>query len=161
MSLSALTLHRPWAWLIANGHKPVENRGWKPPGFMLGRHLAIHAGKTWDQEASETVEEHLGVFVPPEREHVAGAIVAVVRVCAIIMRTGPALRSFEVVEGNLPERFDPRWFGADFGWVLDDVTAIEPVAVRGAQGLWPVRDPVLATVRERWRAARAEAQASQ
>lgn len=43
MSLLGLTVHQPWAWAIAAGHKPLENRKWKPPADVLGKYLAIHA----------------------------------------------------------------------------------------------------------------------
>lgn len=39
---AALTLHQPWASLIAEGHKTVETRGWSTP---YRGPLAIHAGK--------------------------------------------------------------------------------------------------------------------
>ncbi len=44
--LPALTLRRPWAALVIEGHKDYENRGWKPGDWLLGRELAIHAGKS-------------------------------------------------------------------------------------------------------------------
>jgi hypothetical protein len=153
--LQALTVHRPWPWAIAEKHKPVENRGWKPPTTLVTRHLAIHAGKTFDEEAAEAIAFHFGIDVPPESEHVAGAIVAVVRLAAIIMRTGPGERDFEVLHGTLPSPFDARWFSGEYGWCFDDVTEIEPVACRGMQGLWPVPADVVEVVRARWKIARA------
>ena len=39
----ALSIRQPWAWLIVNGHKPVENRTWEI--FYRGS-LLIHAGQT-------------------------------------------------------------------------------------------------------------------
>lgn len=45
--MKALSIQQPWAWLIANGHKDIENRDW--PTKFRGQFL-IHASKTvrWD-----------------------------------------------------------------------------------------------------------------
>lgn len=48
--LLALSIQQPWAWLIAAGHKDIENRDWKQPNPALkfrGRFL-IHTGKKFD-----------------------------------------------------------------------------------------------------------------
>lgn len=41
--MRALTLTQPWAWLVVNGHKPVENRRWHLWRAMLGVEVLIHA----------------------------------------------------------------------------------------------------------------------
>ena len=48
--MRALTLWQPWAWLVANGHKLVENRPWAPSPTALppGHRFAIHAGKRYE-----------------------------------------------------------------------------------------------------------------
>jgi ASCH domain len=48
--MRALTIKQPWAWAIAEGFKPVENRTWRTT--YRGGPLLIHAGKTFDQYAS-------------------------------------------------------------------------------------------------------------
>lgn len=40
--MKALSVRQPWAWLIVNGFKPVENRSW--PTKVRGRVL-VHASK--------------------------------------------------------------------------------------------------------------------
>lgn len=42
--MKALTVWQPWASLIAVGAKPYEFRSWKPPAWLVGKQLAIHAG---------------------------------------------------------------------------------------------------------------------
>lgn len=46
--MNALSIRQPWAWLIVNGHKDVENRGWSTDqrGPVL-----IHAGQQLDMAA--------------------------------------------------------------------------------------------------------------
>ena len=39
----ALAVQQPWAWLIVNGIKDVENRNWSLPEKYLGQLVLIHA----------------------------------------------------------------------------------------------------------------------
>lgn len=41
--MKAVTLHQPWATLIALGHKHIETRSWTPPSSLIGETIAIHA----------------------------------------------------------------------------------------------------------------------
>ena len=47
--MKALTLHQPWASLIADGRKAIETRSWPPPRTLIGKRIAIHAGKEIDR----------------------------------------------------------------------------------------------------------------
>src|SRR5580765_3071606 len=47
LTMKALSIRQPWAWLIVNGHKPVENRSW--PTKYTGK-LLIHAGQRFEQK---------------------------------------------------------------------------------------------------------------
>ena len=40
-----LSLHQPWATLIAAGVENIETRSWPPPQNLIGQHIAIHAAK--------------------------------------------------------------------------------------------------------------------
>lgn len=46
----ALSIRQPWAWLIVNGHKDIENRDW--PTRFRGRFL-VHAGKGMTRDEYE------------------------------------------------------------------------------------------------------------
>lgn len=51
----ALSVRQPWAWLIVNGWKDIENRDWKPsnPGLRFRGSVLIHASRWWkDEEAA-------------------------------------------------------------------------------------------------------------
>ena len=45
--MKCLSIKQPWAWLIVNGYKPVENRTWR---CDYRGPLLIHAGKNFDYE---------------------------------------------------------------------------------------------------------------
>ena len=43
--MKAITLHQPWASLIAEGIKTIETRSWAPSREIIGQRIAIHAAK--------------------------------------------------------------------------------------------------------------------
>ena len=43
--MKAITLHEPWATLIACGAKKIETRDWAPPRSLIGERIAIHAAR--------------------------------------------------------------------------------------------------------------------
>lgn len=51
--MKAISIMQPWALLIVNGHKDIENRSW--PTNFRGRVL-IHAGKKFDADAQDDVD---------------------------------------------------------------------------------------------------------
>jgi hypothetical protein len=42
---SALTIRQPYAWLIVNGHKDIDNRSWKPAAARIGQRFWVHASQ--------------------------------------------------------------------------------------------------------------------
>ena len=118
--MKALTVCQPYAELIANGEKVIENRTW---ATIVRGPLAIHAGKSraWlsdddHQKANYGVDIGAIPF---------GAVVAVARLrgCCRIQDLPLDLRDHMHAEGP--------WC-----WILEDVRRITPVPCSGAQGLW-------------------------
>ena len=141
--MRALTLHQPWGWAIAAGHKAVENRPWEPPRGFIGERFAIHAGKTYDFEGGRKIAQLLGLDVLPPEVNIAGAVIAVATCVRVIQdRTLDPERSTKNLSN---EEF--RWFFGPFGWVLRDVVRLErPVPCRGFQQLWTLPPDVEAEV---------------
>lgn len=50
----ALSIQQPWAWLIVNGHKDVENRSWRT---RFRGPVLIHAGARADRDAMADFRE--------------------------------------------------------------------------------------------------------
>lgn len=50
--MKALSIRQPWAWLIAHGFKPVENRTWHT---SYRGDILIHAGLVWDGQGLASV----------------------------------------------------------------------------------------------------------
>lgn len=59
----AISLKQPWAWLVAEGFKDMENRPWYRS--FTGPAL-IHTGKTVDEEAMQALASHLHPATPGE-----------------------------------------------------------------------------------------------
>jgi hypothetical protein len=117
----ALTVKQPWADAIIHAQKDIENRTW--PTAYRGP-LAIHAGKSYDEGGRLFMLRH-NLYVPDDL--VSGAIIGVVDLIDCTHTTS-----------------DSRW--AEPGvwhWRLANPRAVEPVFVRGQQGLFTVTVPRL------------------
>lgn len=138
---------------VAIGPKRVENRGQLPPRSILDEYIAIHAGLGYDD-----VEWPGGLSVPSDSECPTG-IVGVARVVgALDRRMGSAGHRRRAVLTRDERAHELRrrlttldgdaWWAGPVGWLLENAIPIEPVACRGAQGVWPVLPAVAAEV---WR----------
>jgi hypothetical protein len=80
-----LSVRQPWAWAIARGRKPVENRNWAPS--YRGK-LAIYASMHVDLQACESPLIWSAGWDPDDPVAAIGGIVAVVTladVCSAAM----------------------------------------------------------------------------
>lgn len=76
LRLPVLSIRQPWAWLIVNGYKDVENRTW--PTHFRGKVL-IHAGKKWDEGIMPAdIKAMYGIEVPRRLE--TGGIVGMAEI---------------------------------------------------------------------------------
>lgn len=135
--IKGLTLHRPWGYAITYLDKRVENRPY--PCFLnRGDYIAIHNGKAWDEEGAAFVRSLNSselIANPTQETDPPGMIIAIARYC-------------ETVEYS-----DSPWFFGKYGWVLDEVTAIDPVPCRGQQRLWDLPENVIWQVRSNFQQA--------
>lgn len=135
----ALTLWQPWATAITHYGKRIENRPWAPWKSILGKRIALHAGKTFDGDGYQHIRHKLQIDI----ESAAcpqGAIIGVIRVVK------------GVHEEDMFERevIADRWFMGPWGWVIaDDVVAFDkPIFCKGAQGLWPLSQEIRDVIKE-------------
>jgi hypothetical protein len=167
-NLDALTVHQPWANEIAIGNKPIENRDWPPPPWLIGKALAIHAGKTYDYDGGKWIREHFPNL--PHQVHDSelpfGAIVAVALVSGFVATEAggapPGILSWAQMEARgflKPEH--GRWFFGVYGWVFGRVVKLpRPVPARGYQKLWKVPTDVFQQVKVQFEAAKWAAKAT-
>lgn len=131
--MKALSLTQPWAWLVVNAGKNIENRRWNTS--HRGEFL-IHASKAMDVEdyiaATEMQREiHGKATVPGQDTLQRGGIVAranLVHVYFALENRG-------------------RWsMSGQFGFVLEDMRPTPFVPCRGALNFWEVPVEVLAAL---------------
>lgn len=121
--MKALSIMQPWAWLIVNGHKEIENRNWR---CHYRGPILIHAGKKLDRDAFADLNEfrhpvHGGDLPPPidpPFRYDLGGIV------------GEA----EIVD--CVERSDDPWFVGRFGIVLRNAKPLPFSPCKGALGFF-------------------------
>lgn len=133
-AIRALTLWRPYDHAILHGPKPVENRGWPPPAFMLGRDLVLHAGKKFDTEAWNFPE---GYVIPDEADCPTG-IVGAVSLVGWVKRDGASLSWAGMNESQAEHWASSAWYApGSYGWLVSDPRPLEqPIPCAGKQGLW-------------------------
>jgi len=92
--MKALSIKQPWAWLIAAGHKDIENRSWHTN--FRGKFL-IHASKILDDEGLFILSNEL--FDEYDRTPVTfGAIIGEAEIVDCVTESDSPW--FENVEGN-------------------------------------------------------------
>jgi hypothetical protein len=120
--VKALTVRQPWAWLIVNGWKNVENRTW--PTDFRGP-LLIHAAKGCTGEEWEAAYVFVAGFAPRVAEMIPRP--AYIQLGGIV---GEAT-IMACVTGHLSE-----WFCGPYGFVLCNQKPLPFRPCKGALGLW-------------------------
>jgi len=121
-TIKILSVRQPWAWLIVNGLKPVENRSRR--SHYRGS-LYIHAGKRPAdnfEEICNAIEDHYHVTLPDEFD--AGGIVGRVNMTGCIHETD-----------NHPMTDHFLFFGP-YGYLMDAAVPIEFIPMRGKLGIF-------------------------
>ena len=168
--MKALTLHQPWANLIAEGIKFSETRNWKPPARLIGQRIAIHAAKRWNKQEVEMLWNYYEQLdfedMPP-----LGAIVCTARLVAVARVRGTEW--LEIMDGveqeflvgdflYVAEGYEDRpaiqpvddygdYTPRRYVWALVDITRLTvPKPCRGYQGLWNVPDDIARQISPYW-----------
>jgi hypothetical protein len=143
----ALSIRQPWAWLIVNGHKDVENRSW--PTKVRGR-VHIHAsGKLSRNDwhvALDMMDErvwgaHPTILVPPVEALSTGCIIGSVE----ILDCKHAIKDTTQWKRGLPP--DPEWmaspwFWDQYGFHLGGARTHKPIPYKGRLGFFEVPEGV-------------------
>lgn len=152
--IRGLTVRQPFACCIAHLGKDVENRSWAPPGYLIGGHLAIHAGRTVEVEAKMQLQDAIRFGTRPDLNLPAhfplhdrlelGAIIAVAQLRGVVYQGADGCSSF----GDVPDGWESPWFNGPFGWVLGPPRVLaRSVPCKGNRGLWELPPDVLVQVR--------------
>lgn len=123
--MKALSIRQPWAWLIVNGHKDVENRTWHTK--FRGRFL-VHASQGMthtEYEAAHALAASQGVKLPPPSELERGGIVG----------------SVDLVESA--DYSSSPWYMGDKAFSLREPRELPFVPMKGRLGFFDVPDDLL------------------
>lgn len=143
--MRALTVVQPWAhaiiWGTPVGPKPVENRTWRPPAVVLGRRIAIHAGKKLDEDTCSEVG-----LAPSDLDF--GAIIGTALCVGWLEERGKIGHAEHGFELLATQALHSQFYWDGIAWLLTECQPIEPIPYRGALGLWRVPSAVVARFRE-------------
>jgi hypothetical protein len=120
-----LSIRQPWAWLILNAGKDIENRDW--PTQYRGLVL-IHAGKGMTRDEYESADSTAALVVPhidlpPHKALERGGIVGIAEITGCVTKS------------------DSPWFFGLYGFVLRNARPLPFMPWRGQLGFFDVPQP--------------------
>lgn len=127
--MKALSIRQPWAWLIVNGYKDIENRSW--PTRLRGEVL-VHASKGMTRKEYDDVDLMLAlderlqyIRLPAFEQLERGGIVGKVTIAGCIT----ASRS--------------PWFFGKYGFELRDSRPLPFAPFKGSLGFFDAPDALV------------------
>ncbi len=116
----ALSIRQPWAWLIANGYKDIENRSW---ATTFRGEIFIHASKGMTRKEYEECDLFTynllpSLIIPHRKELCYGGIIGAVTI------------SDCVTESESP------WFTGKFGFALENPRTLPFMPCPGTLGFF-------------------------
>ena len=137
--MRAISLWQPWAEAIKVGRKWIETRHWRPPHYVLGQRIAIHAAKrpiqVGERKAFGSSPDWVWLRDIDELDY--GGIVAT----AFLKESKPTEYFVNLAEQTDASQYPYGNFSPGrFGWVLLDIRPTQFVAVKGRQGFFNVPD---------------------
>jgi hypothetical protein len=136
--MKAISIRQPWAWLIVQGIKPIENRTWFT-GYRGP--LLIHASKTWDEQGEKWIWSRiysrwsLPLRTLPHRDDPRihyGALIGRVDLVDCILKPRISRRS---------ANFSSPWFTGPYGLIFQNAVEFQvPIPYRGQLDLFEIPD---------------------
>lgn len=111
--MKALTIRQPWAWLIANGFKDIENRSWRTN--YRGK-FYIHAAKTMSASDKAVALSLYNGFFPDSNVPIKDAP------DTINLLLGGIIGVAEIVD--CVSESDSKWFEGDYGFVIKNAKTL-------------------------------------
>jgi len=123
--LKALSIRQPWAYLIVEGWKNIENRSFVPPRELIGQWILIHASrgcteKEFEDGCAFAIKACGFGNIPPLDKIRRGGIVGCVKLARVVT-SSPS-----------------KWFVGKYGYVLTDPL---PLPFRPCNGRLGFFDP--------------------
>ena len=155
--MKALSIKQPWAWLIVNGFKDVENRTWRT---KYRGPLLIHASKAKDEHFCKLLDDFsmgsvaLTDFLSPTDPHLkrlaqewpgskalpTGGIVGRATLAQCLQKSNMEadLQAMETAPVPYVAFHHSPWFDGRFGFVLIDRAPLDFWATAGKLGIFDI-----------------------
>ena len=127
----AVSIQQPWAWLIVNGHKDIENRDWRT---RFRGPVAIHAGKKVDYDCAVAIQQC--------SHPVTGDILDIDTFLEAGKGTGGVVGVAEIVDCQGADDWQTRdnpWFVGKYGFVIRNARTVPFIPCKGALGFFDWR----------------------
>lgn len=111
--MKAISIRQPWAYLLANGHKDIENRNWNT---KFRGEVLIHASKGMtkaEYNEAKVLCDSLGIKLPEPTELDFGCIVGRMTITDTVTQS------------------DSPWFFGRVGFCISNARACRPVEFKG------------------------------
>lgn len=134
--MKAITLHQPWASLVAFGLKTIETRTHDRFRSLVGQTIAIHGGLAF--QLGTVVRIRADYRLPVERLVEANKHAKAYRGCIVCVATVTAHRRLADADSRAALCLADGLFGLD----LDNVRRFkEPIPATGRRGIWTWEPP--------------------
>lgn len=123
-----ISIRQPWAWLILNGYKDIENRTWatKHRGQILIHASGTKTPQTYREAQQFMAAQGIDIALPPVEELPVKGIVGYAQLVDV------------VANHPSPWAMDDHLY-----WVLKSPRPVEFVPLGGLQGIFPVEGHLL------------------
>ena len=137
VSLPVITLWQPWASFISLGWKTIETRTHKKFECLLFNKIGIHAGNKWDKDWQELAGDYLDStqIRYTQNEINFGFLIGAWK--GKILCTTQVIDFYRLTSSNSKKALiDCRHEAGRYGLFLDYIKPIQPIPVKGRQGIW-------------------------
>lgn len=132
----AISVRQPWAWLIINGHKDIENRS-SMIIKHVGKRVFVHAGQSMSLDDYQACVLFLNATFP-DRKFTLPPYLALRKLCGGVVGS-------VIIEasGNVPHT--SLWYTGDYWWKMKDPQQLPFFPCKGRLGFFNVEMPKLQT----------------
>lgn len=125
-TITVLSIQQPWAWLIVNGYKTIENRTWH-----TGRRgeIYIHAGKRVDREGLAWIRDRFPEVYKKVMENYQQSM----------RQVGGLVGKVELTD--CVREHDSPWFTGPYGFVMQRAKPIPFHPCKGQLGFFRMEIP--------------------
>jgi hypothetical protein len=121
--MKALSVKQPWAWLLANGYKDIENRTWNT---TLRGEFLIHASKQFDMRGFDfVIGRDLDIWLPQKYD--LGGIVGIAEITGVVMVS------------------DSKWFDGPYGYEIKNACPLPFKPLLGQLNFFKVKEDFYGT----------------